>query len=917
MRTCTFLSALTFVLVAGCGDPPDEVEGPCPGDLVRDDDGLCVDPTATCDGAGIGIVEVFIDPVGTDRESDFEFVELSGRIGQQLTGLSLAIIDADARRVHEVALAGAVTAEGLFVVGGSGVSPNLDLGTTIANGTGAAQLIDCNGRVIDAVAWGSFDNGSAFPGEGEPAPIPPEGSSIAACAGVVSAGDNQLDFGLATPSAGETNAAEDFADPTFCTGGPDGCDVEALSGVRIEEVLYNPEGTDAGAEYVEIRGEVGTVLDGVRLTGVNGGSGFELFAPIVLAGSIGDSGVFVIAGASVPEIDFPLGEVTIQNGPDTLQLFACDGRTLLDSVAYGDFGADDEFAGERASAAPVAEGLSLSRCADAEDSDNNQNDFGPAAPTPGRVANADDFVSPGFCGGAGCVVGTIQAEINEVLYDPDGTDTGFEFVELRGTPGTVLDGARLLGINGGNGQAYGDPVFLAGTFDEDGLFLIGAASVPDSDQELTLALQNGPDSLVVYDCDGETAMDAIAYGDFGGGEIAAGEGQPAPSATLGMTLARCGNRPDTGDNVTDFGLANATPGAPNDAFVDALFCDFDPEACVDGAAIGMRINEVNPNPEGSDGDNPTEFVELRGTPGQNVTGLWLAFVNGSNGETYAAPTRLIGAIDENGFFVLGQEGAAPNQGLTHALQNGPDSVQLLDCDGETVVDAMGYGSFDEEDFFGGEGEAAPSSDGRSVARCEEVLDSGDNRADFGLADPTPGAPNSGHDDALLCIDVECTPTAPGSVLINEVLYDPPESDGAGEDEFIELSGPAGTDLTGLRIYGINGSSGDSYFGPVVIVGSLDEDGYFVAGGSNIEAASIPLPSTLQNGPDSLQLRGCDEAIVDAVAYGEFSEAEFPAGEGAPAPDVTDTSIGRSGGDTDDNESDFEVQSVPSPGFLNE
>jgi hypothetical protein len=331
----------------------------------------------------------------------------------------------------------------------------------------------------------------------------------------------------------------------------------------------------------------------------------------------------------------------------------------------------------------------------------------------------------------------------------------------------------------------------------------------------------------------------------------------------------------------------------------------------------MRINEVNPNPEGSDGDNLTEFVELQGTPGQNVTGLSLAFVNGSNGETYAPPTRLIGSIDDNGFFVLGQEGASPNQELSHSLQNGPDSVRLLDCDGETMVDALGYGGFGEDDFFAGEGEAAPSSDGRAVARCESVADSNDNQQDFGLANPTPGAPNEGHDDAMHCSDIECIPTAPGTVLINEILYDPNGADGAGEDEFIELSGPPGLDVTGLRLYGVNGSTGDTYLGPVIIVGSLDESGFLVAGGTNVIAATIPLPTTLQNGPDSVQLRGCDEAAVDAVAYGEFGETEFPVGEGEPAPDVSDTSIGRSGGDTDDNGSDFESQGTPSPGATNE
>ncbi len=916
MRTASLLlsSALVF---AACGNDLVPIDGPCPGDLVRDDDGLCVAANGSCDAAGLSIVEAFFNPVGDSREADFEFIEVSGKIGQSLDGLTLAVVDADARRIHEVSLSGTIGATGLVVIGGVGVNPDLDLGVSIDNGAGAVQLTDCNGRVIDSLAWGTFDNGSAFPGEGEPAAIPPEGNSLARCSGGEDTTDNRTDFGLAEPSAGAANASELFADPAFCSGEIGGCDVESMRGLRIEEVLYNPEGTDAGAEFIEISGPPGLALDGVRLSGVNGGSGFELFAPVVLAGSIGDAGVFVVGGAAVAQLDYPLGEITIQNGPDTIRVLACDGRTILDAVAFGNFDGDDEFAGEGSAAASVSEGFALARCANAEDTNNNSADFGAATPSPGAKTAPEAFANPNFCGGGSCTVGEISAVISEILYDPDGPDADLEFIELRGTPGTSLSGAQLAGFNGGSGAEYGDPLFLNGSFGDDGLYLVGGQSVADSDQELTISLQNGPDSIVLFDCDGETPLDAIAYGEFGEDEFALGEGAPARAATGGLTLSRCENRDDTGDNVTDFGVSNATPGAGNDSFVDPLFCDFDPTACIDGAAVGIRINELNANPAGSDGDNPTEFVELRGTVGQNVTGLWLAFVNGSNGETYAPPTRLIGELNADGYFVLGQDGVTPDQLLTHSMQNGPDSVQLLDCDGTTVLDAIGYGSFGEDEFFAGEGSGAPSNDGRSTARCEEVEDSNDNRADFGTADPTPGRPNAGHNDALLCIATECVPTAPGSVLVNEVLYDPVGSDGAGEGEFIELSGTPGADITGLRLYGVNGSNGDPYLGPVVIVGSLDANGFLVLGGSGIPEATIALPATMQNGPDSIELRGCDEALVDAVAYGLFSETEFPAGEGDPAPDIADTSIGRTGADTDNNAADFAVQAEPSPGAANE
>ena len=41
--------------------------------------------------------------------------------------------------------------------------------------------------------------------------------------------------------------------------------------------------------------------------------------------------------------------------------------------------------------------------------------------------------------------------ISEVLYDAVGSDNGLSFVEIYGTPGTLLDGYVLEGINGANG----------------------------------------------------------------------------------------------------------------------------------------------------------------------------------------------------------------------------------------------------------------------------------------------------------------------------------------------------------------------------------------------------------------------------------------------------------------------------------
>ena len=61
---------------------------------------------------------------------------------------------------------------------------------------------------------------------------------------------------------------------------------------------------------------------------------------------------------------------------------------------------------------------------------------------------------------------------------------------------------------------------------------------------------------------GEMVLDAVGYGVFGVGEVFAGEGDPAPDAPAGASLARLFADLDTNDNAVDFAvLGLPTPGA--------------------------------------------------------------------------------------------------------------------------------------------------------------------------------------------------------------------------------------------------------------------------------------------------------------------------------------------------------------------
>ncbi len=165
----------------------------------------------------------------------------------------------------------------------------------------------------------------------------------------------------------------------------------------------------------------------------------------------------------------------------------------------------------------------------------------------------------------GSTVGHALPLISEVFYDASGSDDGQSFVELFATPGTLLDGLRLEGVNG-SGGGIGPVISLSGIVAADGLFVVadsasgGGTSVPDFDLLANFDFQNGPDSIVLRS---DTAvLDAVGYGSFGAGSVFAGEGSAAPDAPAGSSLARRFADLDRDDNSLDFVvLAMPTPGA--------------------------------------------------------------------------------------------------------------------------------------------------------------------------------------------------------------------------------------------------------------------------------------------------------------------------------------------------------------------
>ena len=173
--------------------------------------------------------------------------------------------------------------------------------------------------------------------------------------------------------------------------------------------------------------------------------------------------------------------------------------------------------------------------------------------------------------------------INEVLYDPDGPDTGLEFVELFncGSSAVLLTGWTLETGNGANPDDW-TVEWTGGDFDrlEPGeILLIGESAVtPTPDIVEPLDLQNGPDGLRLTD--GTGVMDVVGWGRPLSPEYY--EGEPAEDTSLGKSLARVPDCFDEGVNASDFAASEPTPGRRNTEEIDVAI------------SVAHRVGEVLP-----------------------------------------------------------------------------------------------------------------------------------------------------------------------------------------------------------------------------------------------------------------------------------------------------------------------------------
>jgi len=164
--------------------------------------------------------------------------------------------------------------------------------------------------------------------------------------------------------------------------------------------------------------------------------------------------------------------------------------------------------------------------------------------------------------------------INELLYDPTGTDTGNEWLELynNGSASVNLEGA-LLQVGGSQfSTVFTFPYFIL----RPGRYLlVGEANIAQAVFTASLAMQNGgseTDGVRIIAADNSWS-DTVLYDEPNTNNLPDDSGSPgtsfAPDVSAGTALARKFDGSDTNACATDFiAETQPTPGLPNRIYDD-------------------------------------------------------------------------------------------------------------------------------------------------------------------------------------------------------------------------------------------------------------------------------------------------------------------------------------------------------------
>lgn len=356
--------------------------------------------------------------------------------------------------------------------------------------------------------------------------------------------------------------------------------------IVINEFVSDPiAGYD---EWIELYNKTDQEIDLSKLI-ITEGSG----AINNLIGKIEPRGFFVLAD--------PKGSL---NNSGDIVVLKDSTEQIIDQVAYGDW--DD---GNKADNAPaVADPNAVARRVDGGDFNNDQNDFSKTyTPTKGLP---NQITAEPTSGSSKTVIApptnvnnnTTNASlyksrdivVNEFVSDPADNET--EFIELYNNTANQISLVDFIIIDGSGAETK-----LTGSIGGNGSSRFYVVENPKG------SLNNAGDKIILkYK---EVIIDEVSFGNWNDGKIS----DNAPVASDPYSVARKVDGADSDIDKDDFvATKTVSKGAPN--IISVVVVEekkSDPSATVkpSNSCLGIIINEILPNPVGSDVEN--EFIELK------------------------------------------------------------------------------------------------------------------------------------------------------------------------------------------------------------------------------------------------------------------------------------------------------------------
>jgi Lamin Tail Domain len=399
--------------------------------------------------------------------------------------------------------------------------------------------------------------------------------------------------------------------------------------------------------------------------------------------------------------------------------------------------------------------------------------------------------------------------LTELMIDPDGVDTGAEFIELHNTLGTELNLAGFtLEVKKGDGSAAKSHNIRAGTVAAKGYFVAADIRSGPNPQYVnysyaeTLGSMNNSDGIVTLRC-GTTLIDTFKYTSSTPAKSKSYDGaKPLEAIANDDEASWCtGATVYTGANEGTPGIANAN--CPAVVTGDSCLENGTARAIVAPQPGQLVVTEVMANPKGT--DTGAEWFELRATTPVDLNGLTFSWGTSKSKVTSADCVRL--ADGEHGTIAKSTDPLV-NGGLsnvkatfTFALTNSA-AVLKVDSDDAGIEAASLPASLD-----GVAWQVDPSKVTDATANddpagfCRATSPFGPDAGSLGTpgvantACPTPIDPNN-------CLDADTAQSRPivrptvGQLVISEFLADP-SAVGDTDGEWFEVVATSDVDLNGL------------------------------------------------------------------------------------------------------------------------